>query len=65
MRQLIEYFWDERDQHSYYLYEDERTGELAEERKHHPRKKPEATDELRAEYFAGLKFYLETQPLYD
>ena len=65
MRELVEYFWDERTGIADYLYEDERTGELSASQKHQPMAKPEVTEELRASYFESLKYYLQTQPLYD
>jgi hypothetical protein len=62
---MIEFFWDERSGIAYYLYENPATGELTSEQALMPLQKPEVDDDLRASYFATLKFWLDTQPLYD
>lgn len=64
-RELIEYFWDEQESVSHFVYEDDRTGELEEYSKISMLETPEVTEDLKANYFANLQFWLKTQPLYD
>jgi hypothetical protein len=64
-KDLIEYFWDERESTAFFTYEDDRTGEITQVDKHRAMKTPVVTEETRASYFANLQFWLQTQPLYD
>lgn len=61
----VEFNWDERTEIAEFIYEDDRTGELSYHQQRMPLAKPEATEELRYNYFNNLSFWLKTQPLYD
>lgn len=63
--ELVEYFWDEQEATSYYTYENDRTGELTTVSKLQPLATQEVTEETKASYFANLRFWLQTQPMYD
>lgn len=65
MKECIEFSWDEQTGQSYFVYENDYTGEITSFLRYQPMKKPEVTQELRDRYFANLKFWLDTQPLYD
>jgi hypothetical protein len=65
MRDCVEFFWDEQTGLAHYTFENDQTGEQVTHTRPQPLDKPVATEELRASYFANLKFWLTTQPLHD
>lgn len=55
---LVEYFWDEASEMGEFIYENDITQELTQERRHKPLPKPDPNP---VKYFAELEIFLGTQ----